>query len=249
MVHSMVSSVVSHHRDSMSDHSMVLLFAGLGVEGEGDLLTAWLSNDDLLLVNSVGGIDELGNIEALVVNLVRTDNLSDGDVLDDTDLLGSRVGQTAGDLQRCSDKRNLVGLGLVFLMTHLVFTMVVRGGVTVATISTIGWRLDPTGGHLHSLRALLVSDLSGGARSSDILPLVHIGADLPLDHSVGLLTDGEHTVEAVVIVHHLLHCQGHWGHLLSEGRDTHLGIDRGVGISAEQLRGGVVAIVGGRGQG
>ena len=38
--------------------------------GEGDLFTAGFTNDNLLLVNSVGSISKLGNIEALVLNLV-----------------------------------------------------------------------------------------------------------------------------------------------------------------------------------
>ena len=97
MVDSVMCCVVSH-RDGVSYKSMMLLSAGLGIQGQGDLLTAWLSNDYLLLFNSVGGINELGHIEALVVNLVLTLDLSDGDVLGDTDLLGSGVGQTTGYL-------------------------------------------------------------------------------------------------------------------------------------------------------
>ena len=46
------------------------LAAWLCGEGEGDLFTAGFTNDNLLLVNSVGSISKLGNIEALVLNLV-----------------------------------------------------------------------------------------------------------------------------------------------------------------------------------
>merc|ERR1712088_858767 len=104
MVHSVVSGVVDNW-DGVGNHLVVLLPASLGVKGEGDLLAAGLSDDDLLLVNGVGGIDEHGNIEALVLNLV------------------------------------------------------------------------------------FALDLGGLAVSDDILPLVDVGADLPLDNSVGLLAD------------------------------------------------------------
>merc|ERR1719278_34570 len=108
---SMVSGVVDN-RDGVGNNLVVLLPAGLSVEGEGDLLAAGLPDDDLLLVNSVGGIDKLGNVEALVLNLVLALDLSDGDVLGDADLLGGRVGKAALDSEGSSDKGNLVGLGL-----------------------------------------------------------------------------------------------------------------------------------------
>ena len=97
VVDGVVGGVVDNG-DSVGDHLVVLLPAGLGVKGEGDLLAAGLSDDDLLLVNGVGGVDELGNVEAIVLNLVLALDLSDGDVLGDTDLLGSGVGQTTGYL-------------------------------------------------------------------------------------------------------------------------------------------------------
>merc|ERR1719216_363989 len=80
VVDSMVSGVVDN-RDGVGNNLVVLLPAGLSVEGEGDLLAAGLPDDDLLLVNGVGGIDELGNVKALVLNLVLALDLSDGDVL------------------------------------------------------------------------------------------------------------------------------------------------------------------------
>ena len=61
-----------------------LLPVSLGVGGEGDLLAAALSDDDLSMVEGVDGIDELGNVEALVLNL----DLGDGDILGDRDLHG-----------------------------------------------------------------------------------------------------------------------------------------------------------------
>ena len=123
VVDSVVGGVVDN-RDSVGNDSMVLLPAGLGVEGEGDLLAAGLSDDDLLLVNGVGGIDELGNVEALVLNLVLALDLGDGDVLGDAHLLGGRVGKAALDGERGSDKGDLVGLGLVLLSTILILTVV-----------------------------------------------------------------------------------------------------------------------------
>ena len=123
VVDSMVSGVVDN-RDGVGNNLVVLLPAGLSVEGEGDLLAAGLPDDDLLLVNGVGGIDELGNVEALVLNLVLALDLSDGDVLGDADLLGGRVGKAALDSKGSSDKGNLVGLGLVLLPTILMLTRV-----------------------------------------------------------------------------------------------------------------------------
>ena len=73
-------------------------------EGKSDLFTAWFTNDDLLLVNSVGSISKLGNIEALVLNLVLALNLGDLNSFGDTDLLGGRVGQGARLLQWDSDE-------------------------------------------------------------------------------------------------------------------------------------------------
>ena len=66
---------------------------------EGDLFTAWFTNDDLLLVNSVGSISKPGNIEALILNLVLALNLGDLDGLCNTDLFEGRVGEHAGLLK------------------------------------------------------------------------------------------------------------------------------------------------------
>jgi len=229
VVDSMVSGVVDN-RDGVGNNLVVLLPAGLSVEGEGDLLAAGLPDDDLLLVNGVGGIDKLGNVKALVLNLVLALDLSDGDVLGDTDLLGGRVGKAALDSKGGSDKGDLVGLGLVLLVAHLMLTV-----VGVSSVS-IGRGLDSTGSHLHGLRLLVVGDLGGLAVSDDILPLVDVGADLPLDNSVGLLADGEDTVEAVVVVNNLLDRQGDRGHLLGKGGHADLSVNRCVGVPAQKLR-------------
>ena len=80
---------------SMVDWSSMGLAARLGWKGEGDLFTAGFSNDNLLLVNSVGSINKLGNIEALVLNLVLAFNLGDFNSLGDTYLPRGRVGEHA----------------------------------------------------------------------------------------------------------------------------------------------------------
>ena len=210
--------------------SMVGLAAGLGWQRQSDLVTLGLSNDGLHLVNSVAGILELGNIEASPLNLVLTLDLSDLNGLGDTDFLGGRVGKGAGDLKRSLDQRDLVGLGLVFLMAHLVFSLT----ISMVSISITSWS---TGSDLHGLRLLLIGDLGGGAGGGHILLLIDIGADLSVHSGGGLLTDGEDSVEAVVIVNHLLDSQSDWSHLVGEGRDTDLSVDRGVGVSAVELRG------------
>merc|ERR1719483_1346495 len=222
----------------MVDRSMGLA-ACLGWEGEGDLFTAWFSNDHLLLVNGVGSINKLGNIEALVLNLVLTLNLGDLNSFGHTDLLGGRVGKHAGELKRGSDERDLVCLSLVLLTTHLVFSL------AISLLMTISISSSSTSSHLHSLRLLIISNLGGGAWGDYFFLFIHIGADLSLNNSGCLLTDGEDTVEAVVIIHNLLYCKSDRGHLLSKGRHTDLSIDRGVGIPAVILRCVSIARLGG----
>merc|ERR1712106_386250 len=189
------------------------LAAGLGWEGEGDLFTAGFSNDDLLLVDSVGSINKLGNIEALVLNLVLALNFSDLNGLGGTDLLGGRVGEHTGLLKGDSDKGDLVSLSLVFLTANLVFSSITSSLVSISTISS-----SSTSSHLHGLRLLVIGDLGGGARGNNLLLLIHIGTDLSLNGGGCFLTDGEDTVKAVVIVNDLLNCKSDWGHLLSKGR-------------------------------
>merc|ERR1719445_601654 len=206
------------------------LAARLCRKSEGDLFTAWFTNDDLLLVNSVGSISKLGNIEALVLNLVLTLNLGDLNRLGDTDLLGGRVGKHAGLLKGSSDKGDLISLSLVFLTAYLVFSL----SISLVSISISS---SYTSSHLHSLRLLVISNLGGGARGDNLLLLIHIGTDLSLNDGGCFLTDSQDTVKAVIIVHNLLDCKSDWGHLLSEGRHAHLGIDGGVGVPAVILRG------------
>ena len=205
------------------------LAAGLGGEGQSDLLTAGLSDDCLHLVHHVGGINKLGDIEADIVDLVLALDLCDLNGLGDTDLLGSWVRQRAGDLQGGGDQRNLVSLGLVLLTADLVFSLAVS--VVAVTITS-----SSTGSHLHGLGLVLVGDLGGGAGWGDGLLLVHVGADLSLHDGGGLLAHCQHTVETVVVVHNLLDGQGDGGHLVSEGGDADLGVDGVVGVPAVKLR-------------
>merc|ERR1719471_1487376 len=154
--------------------SMVGLAARLSREGEGDHFTAWFSNDNLLLVNSVGSINKLGNIKTFVLNLVFTLDLSDLDRLGHTDLFGSRVGKHARDLKRGSDKRNLVSLCLVFLTAHLVFSMAIRL-VTVSVSSS------STCSHFHCFALLIIGHLCSGAGGDNLLLFINIGTDLSLN--------------------------------------------------------------------
>jgi len=205
-----------------------VLGTGLGGEGQGDIFTAWFTNDDLLLVNSVGSISKLGNIEALVLNLVLALNLGDLNSLGDTDLLGGRVGKGAALLQWDSDEGDLVSLSLVFLTAYLVFSL----SISLVSISISS---SSTSSHLHSFGLLFISNLGGGARSCYILPLIHIGTDLSLNGGGCFLTDSQDTVKAVIIVHNLLDCKSDWGHLLSEGRHAHLSVNGSVCVPAVKL--------------
>ena len=196
---------------------VVGLGTGLGGEGEGDLITLWLSNDGFDLVNNILSINKLGNVETSVLNLVLALDFSDLDGLGDTDLLWGWVGEGARDLKRIGDQWNLVSLGLVFLMTHLVFSGITGVSVSISSSST--------GGNLHGLRLVLIGDLGGCAWSGDILLLIDIGTDLSVNCGGSLLTDGQNSVKAVVFINDLLDSQGDWGHLISEGWNTDLSID------------------------
>merc|ERR1712126_686311 len=125
--------MVGCHWQVSSSMVAVVLGATLGGQRERHLLAAGLADDDLLLVNGVGGINELGNVEALVLNLVLALDLGDGDILGDTDLLGGGVGKAALDGERGSDKGDLVSLGLVLLSTILVLTVMWMSITTTIT--------------------------------------------------------------------------------------------------------------------
>ena len=208
------------------DGGVVSLAAGLGWETQSDLLTAGLSDDGLDLFHGVGGVNKLGHVEADILDLVLALDLCDLNGLGHTDFLGSWVRKRAGDLQGGGDQRDLVSLGLVLLTADLVFSL----SVSVVTVAVPG---SSTGSHLHGLGLVLVGHLGGGAGGGDGLLLVHVGADLSLHDGGGLLAHCQHTVEAVVVVDHLLDGQGDGGHLVSEGGDAYLRLDSLVGVPAE----------------
>ena len=192
-----------------------MLGAGLGGQGQGQLFATGLANDDLLLLDGVGGVHKLGNVEALLGNIVLADNLGDLNGLGHANLVGGGVGKGTGLLFGLGDQGNLVGLGLVLLSAVLMLTVAVAGGA----ISR--WA---AGGHLHGLGLVGIGDLGGGAGGSHVLSGVLVGADLTLNNGAGLLTDGEDLVEAVVVVYDNLDGEGDGGNLLSESGNADLKI-------------------------
>jgi len=212
---------------SMVNRGMVSLAAGLCGEGKGDLFTAGFSNDHLLLVNSVGSISKLSNIEALVFNLVLAFNLSDFNSLGDTHFLRGWVGKHAGDLNWGSDKGNLVCLCLILFTAHLMFS---------ATIALVTIASSSTSSNLHGLRLLFIGNLGGSAGSNNLLLLIHVSTDFSLNSGRCFLADCEDTVKAVVIVNNLLDCKSDRSHLLSKSRHADFSIDGCVGVPAVILR-------------
>ena len=197
---------------------VVGLGASLGGEGEGDLITLWLSNDGFDLVNNILSINKLGNVETSVLNLVLALDFSDLNGLGDTDLSWGWVGEGARDLKRVGHKWDLVSLGLVFLMAHLVFSLTI-------SLMSISISSRSTSCDFHGLRLVLIGDLGGCAWSGDILLLINIGTDLSVNCGGSLLTDGQNSVKAVVFINNLLDSQCDRGHLISEGWNTDLSID------------------------
>merc|ERR1719226_221402 len=191
--------------------------ADLGVKTELNITADGIANLNILLVNNVLSINKLGNVETSVVNFVFALDFSDLNGLGDTDFLGGRVGEGARDLKRIGDQWNLVSLGLVFLMTHLVFSGITGMSISISSSST--------GGDFHGLRLVIIGDLGGCAWSGDILLLIDIGTDLSVNCGGSLLTDGQNSVKAVVFINNLLDSQCDWGHLISEGWNTDLSID------------------------
>ena len=201
----------------------VVLGAGLGGEGEGELLAAGLSNHHILLVDHHAAVLPLGHAEALARHLVGALHLGDDNGLGDADLLGGRVGQLALLCLGHGDQGHAVGLGLILLATDLVLAGAVVG-VAVAG--------GPAVCFLHRLGLLLEGDLGGGAGRHNVLTHVLKGAELPVHGGAGLLAHGEGLVEAVLAVHDVLGGEGDGGHAVREGRHAHLGVDGGVGVPA-----------------
>ena len=85
----------------------LVLGASLCGQGQGQLLTAGLSDHNLLLVDGVGGVLELGHVEALLLDLVLALDLGDLDGLGDAHLAGGGVGQLTGLLLGLCHQRHL----------------------------------------------------------------------------------------------------------------------------------------------
>ena len=129
---------------------LVMTFgASLGGEGEGDGITVGLAENGFDLIDSVGTVFELGNVEASFFHDVVADNFGEDDVLGDAALDGFGDSDGHGHLSGDCDQGDAVSLGLVFSSAVLVFT-----GTIMITVS--GRR---AGGDLHGFGFLLVSHL------------------------------------------------------------------------------------------
>jgi len=213
----------------VNNRGMTSLAARLCWEVESDLLTTGLSNNYLLLVNSIGSITKLGNIKALVLNLVLTLNLCDFNSLGDTHFLRCWIGKHARHLKGGSDKGNLVCLCLILFAAHLMFS------ATIALV-TVTITSSSTSSNLHGLRLLFIGNLGGSAGSNNLLLLIHVSTDFSLNSGRCFLADCEDTVKAVVIVNNLLDCKSDRSHLLSKSRHADFSIDGCVGVPAVILR-------------
>lgn len=121
----------------------------MGGEGEGDGITVGLAENGFDLIDSVGTVFELGNVEAFFFHDVVADNFGENNVLGDAALDGFGDSDGHGHLSGDCDQGDAVSLGLVFSSAVLVFT-----GTIMITVS--GRR---AGGDLHGFGFLLVSHL------------------------------------------------------------------------------------------
>ena len=129
---------------------MVVTFgASLGGEGKGDCITVGLAKNEIDLIDGVGSIFELSNVEAFLFLDVSTFDLGDDNVFGDANLFWDWDGNINGHFQWDGDQRNAISLGLVFSSAVLVFS-----GTIVITVAR--WA---AGGDLHGFGFLLVSHL------------------------------------------------------------------------------------------
>jgi hypothetical protein len=222
-------------KTSRIDHSSLVVgfFAGLGGQGEGDRVAVRFTQDDFLLINNVGSINKLSNIEANIVDFVSAGNCGDNDVLDDTGLDGFGVGQLKSNIEGFGDKGNFVSLGLVFLTAVLVFTS------TVVIAITGGF----AAGDLHGLRFIGISHLGDGSGQVRDKRGIAVGAEFVLLNGISGGTDSYDLVITIVSILNDLNGQFDGGNLGGESGHTDLSVDRGVGIPAVVL--GAVAVCGG----
>ena len=127
--------------------------AGLGGEGEGDLVAVGFSENNLDLINGVGSIFELGNVEALLLLDVLANDLGELDGLGHAGLDGFGSGDINVDDEGDGDDGNGVLLGLVFVLAELVLS-----GIAVSAGGIPG---SVTGGHSHGLGLGLGGHLTG----------------------------------------------------------------------------------------
>jgi len=194
-------------------------WAGLGGEGEGDLVAVGLSEDDLALLNGVGAVLELGDVEALLLLDVTADNFGDLDGLGHAVPDGLGSGNIDADDEGGVDQGDGVLLNLVLFLAVLVLSGVGVGAAVAGSVAR---------GDTHALGAGLGGHLGGGGWERFSLPDVVVGADLPLDVLGGLLADGPDLLVAVVVVDNILDGQNNGGGVGGESRNTDLSIDGSV---------------------
>jgi len=197
--------------------------AGLGGEGEGNLVAVGLSENNLNLVNGVGSIFKLGNVEALLLLDVLADNFGELDGLGDAGLDGLRGSDINVDNEGCVDKGDGVLLGLVFVLAKLVLSGI---GIRAAISGSV------TSSNSHGLALGLRGHLCGGGGECLRLADVCVCADFLLDLLGGFLTDCPDLVVAVVIINNILDSQDDGGGSGGESGHAHLSVDGCVCFSA-----------------
>lgn len=123
--------------------------ASLSGQSQGDGVAVGFAQDHLLLVNSVGTIFELGNVEAFLFFDILAFNFGDDDILGHTGLDWFRSGHIDGNFKGFVDQGNSVSLSLVFFTAVLVFTSTIM--ITITRRSA--------GGDLHGLGFVSISHL------------------------------------------------------------------------------------------
>jgi len=205
-------------------------WAGLGGEGEGDLVAVGLAEDDLALLDGVGAVLELGDVEALLLFDVTADNFGDLDGLGHAVPDGLGSGNIDADDEGGVDQGDGVLLGLVLFLAVLVLAGVGVGAAVAGSVA----RCDS-----HALGAGLGGHLGGGGWERFSLPDVVVGADLSLDVLGGLLAHGPDLLVAVVVVDNILDGQNDRGGVGGESRNANLSIDGSVCLPAVDWRGSI----------
>jgi len=140
--------------------------AGLGGEGEGDLVAVGLAEDDLALLDGVGSVLELGDVEALLLFDVTTDNFGDLDGLGHAVSDGLGSGNIDADDEGGVDQGDGVLLDLVLFLAVLVLAGVGVGAAVAGSVAR---------GDTHALSAGLGGHLRKKVMFLEIL--VHLSWD------------------------------------------------------------------------